>query len=92
MGRLVAFMGALDDAQALVLGESEEHRHEAATHGRREVNVAAIQDFDQAPPPAPLRQAALSTRLIAPSLAPVQTIVLAPCQKTVLNPRTQGGP
>ncbi len=42
---LPAFVGALDDPQALVLGHRRHHRHEAAPHGGFEVDIAAVENL-----------------------------------------------
>lgn len=42
-----ALIGTADDALALVLGQGTQERDEAPTDGRREVEVAPVQDFDE---------------------------------------------
>ncbi len=44
---LPAFVGALDDPQALVLGHRRHHRHEAAPHRGFEVDSAAVENLDR---------------------------------------------
>jgi hypothetical protein len=43
---LAAFVCALDDAQAFVLGHGGHHRHKATPHGGGEVDIAAVENLD----------------------------------------------
>src|SRR5271163_1520658 len=46
-GNLSAFVGALDDPQAFVLGHCRHHRHETPPHRGGEVDIAAVENLDR---------------------------------------------
>src|SRR5271156_2094382 len=46
-GDLSAFVGALDDPQAFVLGHCRHHRHETSPDGGGEVDIAAVEHLDR---------------------------------------------